>query len=1103
MRTPSPLRRLLCTFVLLSGSALFPGTAAAAVDPDRLAGLRARSIGPAVTSGRIADVQISPGDPEVIYAGAASGGVWRSRDGGLTWTPIFDDQPVASVGSIALHAGNPDLVWVGTGESKPRNSVSVGNGVYRSRDGGKTWSHLGLEKSERISRVLLHPRHPEVAWVAALGQAWGENPERGVFKTADGGKTWRKVLYVDERTGAADLAIDPSNPDKLYASMWDYRRWPWSFRSGGRGSGLFVSHDGGESWKRLTPEDGLPEGNLGRIGLAVAPSDPRIVYALVEAEKNVLLRSEDGGASWKTVNSETQASERPFYFSRIRVDPADPNRIYRLTTLIDLSEDGGRTFRTLVPFNAAHPDHHAMSIDPKNPSYLVAGNDGGVYISRNRGESWRFAGNLPVSQFYHVRVDQETPYNVYGGLQDNGSWRGPSAIWEEGGIRNHHWQELYFGDGFDTAPDPEDATRGYAMSQQGYLARWNLKTGERKDVRPAPERPETRLRFNWNAGFALDPFDPATIYLGSQFVHKSADRGETWTVISPDLTTNRAEWQKQKESGGLTLDATGAENFTTILAIAPSPKERGLLWVGTDDGRIQVTRDGGQSWQSVEGNLRGVPANTWIPHVTPSPHDAATAFVVLDNHRRADWTPYVYKTADFGKTWKSLATADLRGYALSIVQDPVDPELLFLGTEFGLWTSLDGGRSWLPFRHGVPTSSVMDLVIHPRDHDLVLATHGRSFYVLDDIRPLRSVSEKTLEEKLHLYESAPALVHAVGRPASSRFPGQGEFEGENRPYGAILTYSLHFPGLALPDPEKERERKEKERAAKALEAEKALPAAEKEEAAKDAKDPQDEGKKDEKEVEIQISDAAGQVLRNLKGPANLGINRAVWDLSRDAFKSPPRGEEEEGPRGGGPEVLPGTYTVTVKFRGAEAKGTVAVVADPRTRVSDADRQANFDAQMRAGRLQETAAAAIERIRQTRDDLGRLTGRWEKDAEEAKRVRKDAPEDPERKARQAEAKKIQERLTRIEKKLWQSPDTKGIVADDDALSAIGYAGYSIASSKEKPTAAQLTALQEGERRLQGALTELNELFAQEIAAFRAKVAADLQLLPELPPLAVEK
>ncbi|HYR29853.1 MAG TPA: hypothetical protein VEU30_15390, partial [Thermoanaerobaculia bacterium] len=692
----------------------------AQIDPQLLSGMRARSIGPASMSGRVAAIDAVESDPEIVWVGAATGGVWKSTNGGLSFTPLFDDQPVAAIGAVAIFQPSPDIVWVGTGEGNPRNSMSVGNGIYKTVDGGKTWQHLGLDKSERIHRIITHPRAPNIAWVAAMGQAWGQNADRGIFKTTDGGKTWTKVLYVNEKTGAADLVIDPTNPNKLFAAMWEYRRWPWFFNSGGPGSGLYVTYDGGASWKKFTEEDGMPKGDLGRIGIAVSRSNPSVVYALVEANKSALLRSDDGGRKWTAVNTEANIASRPFYYADIRVDTEDPNRVYNVHSLISLSTDGGKTFKVLVPFAKVHPDYHALWIDPNDATHLYAGNDGGVAESEDRGSSWRFVATLPLAQYYHIALDNETPYNVYGGMQDNGSWKGPNTTWETAGIRNWDWQEVGFGDGFATVPIPTDPMVGYAMSQEGYLVRWNLRTGERKDIRPPSPDAAVPIRFNWNAAIAVDPFEPDTVYYGSQFVHKSTNRGDAWTTISGDLTTNRKEWQHQGKSGGLTLDVTSAENFTTILTIAPSPIERGVIWTGSDDGRVHVTRDGGETWTSVEANIKGVPANTWVPEIKASRHAAGTAFIVFDDHRRSNWTPYVYRTTDYGKTWTSLVTKTIQGYALSIEQDPVDPDLLFLGTEFGLWVSNDAGRSWLKWKHGFPTVSVMGLAIQPREHDLVI-----------------------------------------------------------------------------------------------------------------------------------------------------------------------------------------------------------------------------------------------------------------------------------------------------------------------------------------------------------------------------------------------
>ncbi|HVR43896.1 MAG TPA: hypothetical protein VMS56_10700 [Thermoanaerobaculia bacterium] len=1092
------------TLVLVALSTiLLARSLGAQIDADLLAGMKARSIGPATMSGRIADIDAVASDPNIVYVGVATGGVWKSTDGAMTWAPVFDDEPVAAIGAVAVNQQNPDVVWVGTGESNVRNSASVGNGVYRSVDGGVSWKHVGLDGTERISRIRLHPTDPDTAWVAAMGRAWGENAERGVFRTTDGGKSWTKVLYVDPRSGAADLAIDPSNPNKLFAATWDYRRWPWFFRSGGPGSGLWVSHDGGTSWKRLTEDDGLPKGNLGRIGVAFAPSSPSIVYALVEAEKSALLRSDDGGTSWKTMNDDPDVASRPFYYADIRVDPADPNRVYSLATLVRVSEDAGRTFRTLVPFNKIHPDHHAMWINPRDPGHLIDGNDGGVAISRDRGESWRYVTNLPLAQYYHINVDMSVPFNVYGGMQDNGSWRGPSAVWENGGIRNHHWREVGFGDGFATlAVDPEGTT-GYAMSQQGFLMRWSLETGQRKDIRPAGPA-GVPLRFNWNAAIAIDPLDPDTVYYGSQFVHRSADRGENWTIISPDLTTNNPAWQNQGKSGGLTFDVTGAENFTTIMTIAPSAIGHGVIWAGTDDGRIHVTRDGGSSWTSVERNVRGVPGNTWVPHIEPSKFDAATAFVVFDDHRRSNWTPYVYRTTDFGRTWTSLATSEVRGYALAIEQDPVDPNLLYLGTEFGLFVSIDGGAQWLPWRHGFPTASAMALVVHPRDHDLVVGTHGRSAFILDDVRPLRDLTPGILARDIHLFSIPDAQQYRVAQTGGVRFAGDTEFRGENRPYGALITFVLSGEELPHPIEEKERARKEELREAerapldvtsegipqetetlpKGPEEAKEEPAAEMAE--------RDGGPK----AEIVIGDAAGSTIRTFEVPVARGINRATWNLRRDAFRQPPRERTPGMPEPSGPEVLPGTYEVTLRYGDREAKGSVRVLPDPRFSIAEDARARNWETQLRIGELQEKTAEAITRIIRTRGDIDAVSAKLSA-ASESKDGDRGAEPDPLVK----EGADLSRQLSAIERMLWVPPRTKGIVDTSQvAWTRLGRAASSIASSWDAPTAAQMAYLAEAEAILAKGIAELDRFFAEQMPPYRERVrASGVVLLEEYPPL----
>ena len=1129
------------------------GDGAAAVDPGLLAGMKLRSIGPAAMSGRVVAVAAVESDPRIVYVGGSTSGVWKSTDGGLTYEPIFDDQPVASIGAIAIFAPNPDVVWVGTGEGNPRNSASVGNGVYRSLDGGRTWHHLGLDKSEHIRRIVLHPTNPDVAYVAAEGREWGENPERGIYKTTDGGRSWKRILYVDERSGGSELVMDPANPNKLFATLWDYRRWPWFFRSGGPGSGLYVTYDGGDTWKRLTEDDGLPKGQLGRIGLAIAPSEPRIVYALVEASgNNVLLRSEDGGRSWQTAGTDASSTERPFYYADIRIDPQWPNRIYSLTSRLRVSDDGAKTFRTLGHSRDIHGDYHALWIDPHDGRYLIAGEDGGVGISRDRGDTWEFAANLPFGQYYHVAVDQDQPYNVYGGLQDNGAWRGPSAVWENGAIRNVHWQIVSGGDGFVTLPDPRDPQAGYAEAQGGEIERFELRTRLRKRIKPAElsADPAKRLRFNWNTAIAQDPFEPATIYIGSQYLFKSTDRGDTWQAISPDLTTDNPDWQHQDQSGGLTLDASGAENYCSILAIAPSTVERGVLWVGTDDGRVQVTRDGGKTWTSVEGNVPGVPAHTWVPQIRASTYSGGSAFVVFDDHRRSNWTPYAYRTDDYGKTWKSLGVDKLWGYALSIEQDPVDRDLLFLGTEFGLYASFDGGGHWLPWKHGLPTVSVMDMVIHPRDFDLVLGTHGRSIFILDDITPLRQMSAATLHEPLHLYQGMPALQHRTANGPGAYEPGSGDFRGENRPYGALITYSLNLPGLPLAGDKEERDRKDRDRAAAAAatpapgpegtpppavlhgEAEEPEPATAAAPAA--AATPGTPGntagpsgaRAAEPQVEIRISDAAGKLVRTMKGPAKLGVNRAVWDLGRDSFRQPPRGERGEFfRRDSGPQVPPGTYAVTIRFQGHEASGKVEVAPDPFTHNSAADWQAREAALRRLGQLQDSLVEAVDRIAAARTDLDVVVAKLRRaDAREEERKKAagiDAAAAPAGTPAAAEAsnaaprgpgaagnpllraaRDLRRKLDAEERRLYVPPGIKGIVDDRTALSRVQNALGSLDSSWDPPDATERAEQQQAESATTAALADVNRLLSEDVATFHQQVAAaHVDLLPATPPIAL--
>jgi len=1055
------------------------------LDSEQLSALQARSIGPAGMSGRVASVCAVESDPNVIYVGAATGGVWKSVNGGLSWEPIFDEEPVASIGAVQVFQAAPEIVWVGTGEGNPRNSTSVGKGIWKSLDGGATWEHLGLEASEKVHRIVLHPTDPNVVWVGVLGPTWSDGEQRGVYRTTDGGASWERVLFVDQRTGCADLVADPRNPNKMFAAMWSHRREPWTFTSGGAGSGLYVTRDGGTSWERLGSDAGLPDGELGRIGLAIAPSQPDTVYALIEAEQNSLRRSDDGGRSWRTMNSDNDVAQRPFYYADIRVDAADPDRVYNMASTVRVSHDAGRTWQPFIPWSLIHPDHHALWIHPERPELMIDGNDGGVAISTDRGATWRFCRALPLAQFYHLAVDDDVPYHVYGGMQDNGSWRGPNDVWENGGIRNHHWQEVGFGDGFATIPLPQDSTKGYAMSQGGSLFRWDAVTGERRMIRPVgPE--DVELRFNWNAAIALDPTDPENgVYYGSQFVHRSGDQGASWETISPDLTTDNPEWQKQDESGGLTPDVTAAENYCSILTIAPSSLDGRVIWAGTDDGRLHVTRDGGESWARVDENVIGVTPGTWIPHVEASKYDAGTAFAVFDDHRRGDWTTHVYRTTDYGQSWTSLAGEEVDGYAHCIEQDPVDEDLLFLGTEFGLWVSTDGGRGWFKWTHGLPTVAVRALVVQERESDLAIGTHGRAAYVIDDISPLRDLSDEVRSTALHLFPLQPGQQHRTMQTGASRFPGTEEFRGETTDYGAAISFWMHL------DTEED-----EEQGSEAEESGSEDDGAETPEAESDSEaEGEEEVEDDEPELEIDVLDAAGERLRTLRPSPRDGLNRVTWDLRRNGFRQPgsPRSWDEE-PRG--PEVPPGTYRVVLRHGEHTTEGQLEVLADPRAAMSPEGYAARWEALQRLGEIQERVAEAVDAIDRTQDDIGTVVAKLKED--------RDPDADHPQQAVLDRAEDLEEALDEVRASFVGPQDTKGINRrSDTVMGKLGTANWGLASSWEAPSPAHLRRLADAEQAFAEAIPEYNRVMGEELEALREAVdAAGVRLLPARPALAAD-
>lgn len=740
-----------------------------------LGGLRARAIGPAIMSGRISDIEVSNKKPELLYVGTAGGGLWKSISAGATLRPVFDDYTM-SIGKVTLDQNHPDTVWVGTGESWVRNSVGVGTGLYKTINGGTNWEFVGLKDSEHISDIIIHPTDPNTVFVGVQGQLWSANTERGVFKTTDGGKTWSKILYIDENTGCADMDIDPKNPDVLYAAMWSHRRYPDFFDSGLTGtSALFKSTDGGKTWNKI--HSGLPSTTLGRMGIAVVPSNTKVLYASIEAkgdENKGLYKSEDAGASWKKVNSDFSNTVRPFYFSRITVDPSNEMNVLKCAFVPIISTDGGLKFRQM---GSPHADVHAGWIDPRDSKHILLGTDGGVYESFDQGYTFRMWDNLAVGQFYHVSVDNEKPYNVYGGLQDNGSWYGPSQ--GAGGVTNADWKMSLYGDGFYSHRHPTDKDIIYSEYQGGEMNRVNTKTGQAKGIKPFPGKGDPELRFNWNSPLVQSPNKADRIYAGSQFLFMSEDRGDTWKKISPDLTTNDPKRQRQKQTGGLSIDNSSAENNTTIYAVAESPIDEKLVWVGTDDGLLQVTSSQGAAWTNVTKNIVGLPGGNWCSYVEPSRHDRNVAYVTFDNHRNGDMQTYVFKTTDLGMTWTSLATSDLEGHAYVIREDLKNPNLLFVGTEFGLFVSIDGGKKWNRFENNIPKVAVHDMVIHPTEDALVIATHGRGLYIIDDITPLRQITPEIMAKSFHFLESKPTILSEVGGSTRNPSPGDDVFYGEN------------------------------------------------------------------------------------------------------------------------------------------------------------------------------------------------------------------------------------------------------------------------------------------------------------------------------------
>ena len=911
-------------------------------DSDTISGLGARNIGSATMSGRVAAVAaVKENGRLTVYIGAASGGVWKSVNGGTTYKPMFDKQPVQSIGAIAIDPQAPKTVWVGTGESWTRNSVSIGDGIYVSRDAGENWTNMGLKNSERITKIIVDPKDSNTVYACVPGRLWSDSEDRGVYKTTDGGKTWNKILKgSNPSTGCSMISMNPQNPKVLFAGMWDFRRKGWTFRSGGdnatatSGSGFFMSTDGGATWNDLDEKSatGLPPKPWGRVAVTIAPSNPDVIYVLIESPHSALYYSKDGGKTWEERDRSNWMVWRPFYFANLIVDPKNENKIYKPDLTLIMSEDGGKSFSGVG--SGAHGDFHDVWVDPDNTDHLIAGDDGGVWYSYDSANTWWKANNLPISQFYHVSADMADPYQVYGGLQDNSSWVGDSQY--PGGITNGRWENLFGGDGFWAFSDTGDPNYAYAEAQGGEIGRINRHTLEKRRIKPEPGYGDPKLRFNWNTPIHMSPNEKGTIYIGAQYLFRSRDHGQSWEKISPDLTTNDPEKQKQEESGGVTVDNSSAETHTTIYSVSESPKDGNTIWVGTDDGNVQLTRDGGKTWTNVVRNVPSLPKSSWVSWVEASVHDPATAYATFDRHTFGDMTPYIFKTTDYGKTWTPIVASGsgVVGYAHVVKEDTVVPDLLFAGTELGLWVSPDGGKHWAQYKgHQFPCVAVRDIVVHPRTSDLVVATHGRGIWIIDDITPLRNLTPKVLASDADFLAGAPPQqrIDAFG----GWVEGSAAFSGSNAPNAALISYyqqKRHIYGR----------------------------------------------------MKLEILDSDGKLVDTLPSNNRRGISRVEWPMKLKAPHVPPAAtaafEASEGPR-----VLPGTYTVKLTRGNDTYTETLSVALDARARYTLDDRKAQFAAVMRVYDLLGDMSYDVDRINGVRMTLLQDSQKVAKDAALSKQL----------------------------------------------------------------------------------------------------------------------
>jgi photosystem II stability/assembly factor-like uncharacterized protein len=1000
---------------------LAPAETAGQANPtDKLKNLEFREIGPAVMGGRIDDLGVVESNPNIVYVGTASGGVWKTTNNGTTWEPVFDKEGVSTIGDIAIAPSDPAVVWVGTGEPNNRQSSSWGNGIYKSLDAGKSWQNMGLKATLHFGRIVIHPKNPEVVYAAALGHLWGPNPERGVYKTTDGGKTWNQVLKINDETGVSDIAMDPQSPDTLYAAAYERRRTPFGFNGGGPDGGIYKTVDGGATWKKLVK--GLPYengGDVGRIGLDIFRKDSNIVYAIVQHEKGGTYRSEDKGETWKKMGD---TNPRPSYYSQIRIDPNNDLRIWELGAQMYYSEDGGKTFAT-QRVRGIHGDFHAMWIDPADSNHLITGCDGGIHWSYDNGRTWDFLNTIAIGQFYEVGLDNEKPYKICGGLQDNGSWCGPSMSLTRDGIVNSDWTLMPGGDGFYARIDYAEPWIVYTESQDGHISRRDEHTGQQREIMPEAKAGEPHYRFQWNSPMEVSAHDHRVLYYGGNYLFKSGDHGDSWTRLGGDLTTG-ADRNKLQIFGKTPDKSTlsrhdGVEEYPTITTLSESPLTANVLWVGTDDGNVQVSRDGGKTWKNVASRT-GVPKGTYVTRVVASKYSEGAAFVTFDGHRTDDYNVYIFQTSDYGETWKAIRNGipDAAGTVHVVREHPRSANVLFAGTEFGLWVSWDHGANWTALKNNFPTVPVDDIEIQAEQNDLVLATHGRSIWIFDDMTPIEKFDASVASSDLKLFSPRTAILWDLRERRWSS--GQKMFTGKNPPYGAILNYYLkealppEAPKAAKDDKDKDKDKDKKEAAAGEQKA--------KTEAAADQKPKTPDAANKEGKAKISVYDKDGKLVREFDGPGKAGVNRTNWDLrwNSPAVPTPEQLEAaaagfDFGPRG--PLVEPGEYTIKIKAGGKEDSQKVVVEDDPRLQLSAADRSARSEAIQQLYALAKTTDKDRKTIQGIKDGLKAAREQWKKDADKP-----EAPKIPEEIQKAAE--ELQKKVDAVAEKYAREQEGLG-------------------------------------------------------------------------------